>query len=249
MDQYKVSHAAKKRINAASFQVKHGALSAGSDLYRARMGADEAQTYCGSNPECSGFTWMSAPSKQADGGKGGAEGAKELPLVFFKSGLSVEAARASMNTDSDWTSYIKLGNATDTPSAAGSLLHGPEGCRIAGHLNVRKVPGTLKLALHTDEHDHEAHLINSSHFVSDLWFGEPLSRSQFGRLAAADQSELLSPTSHRLEVRRTAPPRSALPPLAGARPTLGPGLFFPRRRACRSSRRWRGTRTCTTSRW
>ena len=33
-------------------------------------------------------------------------------------------------------------NASHAPSAAGSLAHGPEGCRLAGHLSVRKVPGT-----------------------------------------------------------------------------------------------------------
>ena len=71
--------------------------------------------------------------------------------------------------------------------AAGSLAHGPEGCRIAGHLTVRKVPGTLKLVLHSNEHDHEDHLVNSTHAVSEFWFGEPLSRLQQSRLSAADR--------------------------------------------------------------
>ena len=57
-------------------------------------------------------------------------------------------------------------------------MHGPEGCRIAGHLTVRKVPGTLKLVLHSSEHDHEDHLVNSTHGVAEFWFGEPLSRLQ-----------------------------------------------------------------------
>ncbi len=66
-------------------------------------------------------------------------------------------------------------------------------------MQVRKVPGTLKLRLHTTEHDHVAHMINSSHTVDALWFGEPLSRSQRLQLPADDQLELLSPTSHRLD--------------------------------------------------
>ena len=60
-------------------------------------------------------------------------------------------------------------------------MHGPEGCRIAGHLTVRKVPGTLKLVLHSSEHDHEDHLVNSTHGVAEFWFGEPLSRLQQSR--------------------------------------------------------------------
>ena len=61
-----------------------------------------------------------------------------------------------------WTSYIKQTNRTETlqSSAAGSLKHGPEGCMVAGHLNVRKVPGALRFALHTKGHDHEIHMIN-----------------------------------------------------------------------------------------
>ena len=106
-----------------------------------------------------------------------------------------------MNTDSAWTSYVKLTNRTETlsQSSAGSIAHGPEGCMIAGHLNVRKVPGTLKLALHTTGHDHESHMINASHLVNELWFGEPLSRHQRQRMPTADQEELLAPTSHRLD--------------------------------------------------
>ena len=197
---YKVSHAVARREANAQYEVKRGALSAGSDLYRARMSAEAAQVYCGTNLACSGFTWQS--SLHVEGGaKAAKRQADELPLVFFKGGISIASARASMNTDTAWTSYIKLTNRTTTlaHSASGSLKHGPEGCLIAGHLNVRKVPGTLKLALHTTGHDHESHLINASHVVNELWFGEPLSRHQRARMPAADQEELLSPTSHRLD--------------------------------------------------
>jgi hypothetical protein len=201
MSLYKVSHHVARKEANGKFSVKHGALSAGSDLYRARMSAEAAQTYCGTNDACSGFTWQSTLSD-----KGGAKGAKskavdDPPLVYFKGGLTVQAAHASMNTDQAWTSYVKLSNRTETlkDSTVGSLKHGPEGCMIAGHLNVRKVPGTLKLALHTTGHDHETHLINASHVVNELWFGEPLSQYQRGRMPAEDQAELSSPTSHRLD--------------------------------------------------
>ena len=194
---YKVSHAVARKEASAQYTVKHGALSAGSDLYRAKMSTEAAQTYCGSNPSCAGFTWQSllpaaAPSKKR---------VVETALIYFKGGISATQAFASMNSDQQWTSYIKQSNRTETlaHSAAGSISHGPEGCLIAGHLNVRKVPGTLRFALHTTGHDHEAHLINSSHTVNELWFGEPVSRYQRSRMPAADEEELLSPTSHRLD--------------------------------------------------
>ena len=103
-----------------------------------------------------------------------------------------------MNNDASWTAFIKLSNASATHSQAGSLEHGPSGCRVAGHLYVKKVPGTFRLILHPPDHDHLGDM-NSSHVVDELWFGEPLSRAQRLRLPAADQEELLMPTSHRLD--------------------------------------------------
>lgn len=172
MDLYKKSHVVASADAAAKFVVKHGALSAGSDLYRARLDAAAAQTYCGANAKCAGFTWQPAPAAGAPPKPGAVSKPEEPPLVYFKGGISVEAAHASMNNDQAWTSYIKLANATTADSSRGSLAHGPEGCRIAGHLNVRKVPGTLRLGLRSTEHDHEHDLINSSHVVHELWFGE-----------------------------------------------------------------------------
>ena len=230
---YKVSHTVARKEASAQYMVKHGALSAGSDLYRARMTTEAAQTYCGSNPSCSGFTWQSStppsPPKSVistkslhgplivhsgeslivtsdsildvDRNKLAKANAEESPLVYFKGGLTVHQAFSSMNTDRQWTSYIKQTNNTATlaHAAAGSIHHGPEGCLIAGHLNVRKVPGTLRLALHTTGHDHEVHMINSSHTVHELWFGEPIPRYQRQRMPVSDQAELISPTSHRLD--------------------------------------------------
>ena len=49
---YKKSHVVARAEASAQYNIKHGALSAGSDLYRARMTAEKAQTYCGSNLGC-----------------------------------------------------------------------------------------------------------------------------------------------------------------------------------------------------
>jgi thiol-disulfide isomerase/thioredoxin len=199
MDTYKKSHHVIRKDHSARFTVSHGALTAGNDLYRAKMHVNEAATYCGNNEQCAGFTWASDPKakdkeKQAEG-----DGDADKPLIYFKGPLALETLKASINGDQGWSSYLKLVNATVPDSAAGSLAHGPEGCRVAGHLTVRKVPGTLKLVLHSAEHDHEDHLINSTHGVAEFWFGEPLSRLQQSRLTAADRAELASLTSHRIE--------------------------------------------------
>jgi len=206
MDLFTMSHAVAHKAGAAKFSVKHGALSAGSDLYRARMTREAAETYCGTNPACSGFTWQSktppspsAPAPNRVKGKAIGSEIEELPMVYFKSGLTVDAAHKSMNSDQAWTAHIKLSNATHSKSSAGSLGHGPEGCLIAGHLSVRKVPGALKLYLHSAEHDHIVDKINSSHRVNELWFGEPLSQADVKSLPASDRAELLAPTSHRLD--------------------------------------------------
>ena len=202
---YKTSHDVARSGAKAQFDIKRGALSAGSDLYSAKMLPEAAKTYCGANPSCAGFTWRHAVEASVEGEgvtRKDLEREKGQPkLVYFKAGLTVEQARASLNSDNAWTSYIKLRNDTGAlaSSSAGSLSHGPEGCMIAGHLNVRKVPGTLTLSLHHPGHDHEAHLINSSHVVNELWFGEPLSTYQMRRMPRADIDEVLSPTSHRLD--------------------------------------------------
>lgn len=97
MDLYKKSHTVHKQDGAAKWAVKHGALSAGSDLYRARLDVVAAQTYCGTNPRCAGFTWQSrlpgAPSTPVKAGEKVSPGVEEAPLVYFKGGISVEQVR------------------------------------------------------------------------------------------------------------------------------------------------------------
>jgi thioredoxin-like negative regulator of GroEL len=82
MDTYKLSHRVAKKKSSANFVIKHGALAAGSDLYQAKMDKDAAQTYCGQNLDCAGFTWQSKP-KSADG-KVDPEAKAEKPLIYFK---------------------------------------------------------------------------------------------------------------------------------------------------------------------
>lgn len=193
MTSYQKSHAVLRKQHSAKFEVRRGALSSGRELYRARMRMVSAHTFCGNNDECVGFTWGDeGPLRTDDSFAPG-----ENPLIYFKG--KDDGGPPVVNSDVKWTSYVKTGNATAQPSAMGALHHGPEGCLVAGHLSVRKVPGTLRLVLHSPEHDHEHALINSSHAVNEFWYGEPLSGMQASRLSATDAEELSSPTSHRLE--------------------------------------------------
>ena len=187
MSNYRKSHKVLRKHDSARFEVKHGSLTGGTDLYKATMSVQAASSYCGNNVNCLGFTWEEPQNKDASTGD---------PLVFFKGG---DRKQQVTNNDLHWSSYIKIANAAEAHSAPGSLLHGPEGCMIAGHLQVRKVPGTLRLVLHSPGHDHEGELINSSHVVNGLWFGDPLTPLQRSRLSTADQLEIASPTSHLLE--------------------------------------------------
>lgn len=95
MAAYQKSHVVVLKEAAAKFSVRHGALTSGNDLYRAKMSEEEAQSYCGNNEACSGFTWQSKGHASVDGYKGAAGDGKqlpkeELPMVYFKSGLTQE---------------------------------------------------------------------------------------------------------------------------------------------------------------
>jgi len=191
MTAYRKSHDVMRKQEAARYDVVRGAITVGDDLYRSQMEVASAQTFCGNNPNCMGFTWAQ-PAEDKQG-----EGAKELPMIYFKGGDL--DADGKVNNDKLWTSHIKRRNATAPRSISGSIAHGPVGCLIAGHLQVRKVPGTLRFVLHAPDHDHEHDLINASHVVNEFWFGEPMTRRERSRLPAADVAEIDSPTSHLLE--------------------------------------------------
>jgi len=57
MANYQWSDQVVRKRQAAKFEVKRGALSAGADLYRAKMPLVAATTFCGNNEDCVGFTW------------------------------------------------------------------------------------------------------------------------------------------------------------------------------------------------
>ena len=50
---------------------------------------------------------------------------------------------------------------------------GSEGCRLTGRLKVKKVPGTIRINLHSLRYSYDTLLINASHYVDRVWFSDP----------------------------------------------------------------------------
>lgn len=67
---------------------------------------------------------------------------------------------------------------------------GPEGCMIAGVLKVKKVPGNFHVNLHSKKFSQHPELINATHYIDNLWFGEPLNYNMFSTLPASVRAEI-----------------------------------------------------------
>lgn len=73
---------------------------------------------------------------------------------------------------------------------------GPEGCRLYGHLYVKRVPGNFHVHLANPAYSMDHSLVNATHTVNELWFGEHLSPRDVARIPQSAQLQLYS---HRLE--------------------------------------------------
>ncbi|KAF0696306.1 Aste57867_12939 [Aphanomyces stellatus] len=71
---------------------------------------------------------------------------------------------------------------------------GAEGCQLYGHLMVKRVPGNFHV--HLQNPSYSMGVVNASHVVGELWFGEPVTWEQMNRLPKDSQAQLYS---HRLE--------------------------------------------------
>ncbi|DAZ94059.1 TPA: hypothetical protein N0F65_004326 [Lagenidium giganteum] len=73
---------------------------------------------------------------------------------------------------------------------------GPEGCRLYGHLYVKRVPGNFHIHLSNPAFSMDSSLVNASHSVNELWFGEYLTPAQLRQIPESAQTQLYT---HRLE--------------------------------------------------
>lgn len=67
---------------------------------------------------------------------------------------------------------------------------GPEGCMVAGLLKVKKVPGNFHINLFDKKFSQNHELINATHYIDNLWFGEPLNYQMFSSLPKGVQQEI-----------------------------------------------------------
>lgn len=72
---------------------------------------------------------------------------------------------------------------------------GPEGCRLYGHLYVKRVPGNFHVHLANPAYSMDHSLVNATHTVDELWFGEHLLASEVALIPQSAQVRLYT---HRL---------------------------------------------------
>jgi hypothetical protein len=58
----------------------------------------------------------------------------------------------------------------------------PDGCRIIGMLNLKRVPGVISFSVRSAHHSFDASLINTAHTIKHLSFGDPLSEEKAVRV-------------------------------------------------------------------
>lgn len=80
----------------------------------------------------------------------------------------------------------KTKHALNKADGGGDIGH--EGCMVAGRLMVKRVPGNFHMYLHSPRYSAHNELVNASHIVHRLNFGDPLSERQVRRMKALPAS-------------------------------------------------------------
>lgn len=65
---------------------------------------------------------------------------------------------------------------------------GHEGCNVAGRLMVKRVPGNFHMNLHSPRYSHDNELVNASHTVHRLNFGDPISEHRLRTMVSMPQA-------------------------------------------------------------
>lgn len=74
--------------------------------------------------------------------------------------------------------------ARDEDKGDAPKLGGHEGCNIAGRLMVKRVPGNFHVQLHSPRYSHDNELVNASHTVHRLNFGDPISEHRLRQMSS-----------------------------------------------------------------
>eukprot|EP00164_Ancoracysta_twista_P002154 GFYU01002843.1.p1 GENE.GFYU01002843.1~~GFYU01002843.1.p1 ORF type:complete len:476 (+),score=158.73 GFYU01002843.1:50-1477(+) len=70
------------------------------------------------------------------------------------------------------------------------VIAGPEGCRVEGHVVVKRVPGNFHIASHGSKQSLDPAMLNLSHKVNHLSFGEPLSQGDKNALPSGEYEKM-----------------------------------------------------------
>jgi len=81
-------------------------------------------------------------------------------------------------------------HAEDTRDGNAHIDLGHEGCNVAGRLMVKRVPGNFHLQLHSPRYSPDNELVNASHTVHRLNFGDPISEHRLRHMT--DMPDALS---------------------------------------------------------
>jgi len=81
-------------------------------------------------------------------------------------------------------------HAEDTRDGNAHIDLGHEGCNVAGRLMVKRVPGNFHLQLHSPRYSQDNELVNASHTVHRLNFGDPISEHRLRHMT--DMPDALS---------------------------------------------------------
>jgi len=80
----------------------------------------------------------------------------------------------------------KTKHALNVQDGGGEMGH--EGCMVAGRLMVKRVPGNFHMYLHSPRYSAHNELVNASHTVHRLNFGDPLSERAMRRMTALPEA-------------------------------------------------------------
>ena len=69
-----------------------------------------------------------------------------------------------------------------------SDLGGHEGCNVKGRLMVKRVPGNFHVQLHSPRYSHDSELVNASHTVNRLNFGDPISEHRLRQMTSMPEA-------------------------------------------------------------
>ena len=101
----------------------------------------------------------------------------------------IEGVRAGLHHETAKALGHKVATTQENANTKIPVAKGPQGCLIAGFLEVKRVPGSLAIAAHSKHHSIQAAMINTTHKITHFSYGKVLpTKRSFGFLAGVYDS-------------------------------------------------------------